>query len=173
MGWQLARDLSIEWFANPNESSNAKSEPSDKPEKTTTNDLPQKSAARNMKTTKSDSATLSRTIWSVALVGVAMVIVAAFVGGGRAAFSVFVGSATGVANLVVIGILVRKLISGTSRLPWGAVSFVKLVVLFGGLFLLLKTGVVQILPLVIGYGALPLGITFGQRPIPQTADEEG
>lgn len=125
-----------------------------------------------MKTTKTESATLNRTIWSVVLVGVAMVIVAAFVGGARAAFSVFVGSATGVANLVVIGILVRKLISGRS-LPWGVVSFVKLVVLFGGLFLLLKTGVVQILPLVIGYGALPLGITFGQRPIPQTADEEG
>jgi hypothetical protein len=125
-----------------------------------------------MKTTKPESATLSRTIWSVALIGVAMVLVAVFVGGGRAAFSVFVGAATGVLNLVVIGVLVRKLISGRS-LPWGVVSFVKLVVLFGGLFLLLKTGVVQILPLVIGYGALPLGITLGQRPIPQTADEEG
>jgi hypothetical protein len=123
-------------------------------------------------TTKTDSATLARTIWSVALVGVAMVIIAVFVGGWRAAFSVAVGAGTGVANLVVIGILVRKLISGRS-LPWGVVSFVKLVVLFGGLFLLLKTGVVQILPLVIGYGALPLGITLGQRPIPQTADEEG
>jgi hypothetical protein len=127
-----------------------------------------------MKTpTKTESATVTRTLWSVALVGVAFAIIAVFVGGFRAAASVAVGATVGAANLWVIAILVRKLVSGNSRLPWGAVSFIKLVVLFGGLFLLLKTGVVQILPLVIGYGALPLGITLAQRPIPQTADEEG
>jgi hypothetical protein len=41
---------------------------------------------------------------------------------------------------------------------WGAFALVKIVVLFGGIYLLLTKGMVDPIPLVVGYGVLPLGI---------------
>jgi hypothetical protein len=42
---------------------------------------------------------------------------------------------------------------------WGAFALVKILVLFGGIYVLLTRGLVDPIPLVIGYGVLPLGIT--------------
>jgi hypothetical protein len=42
---------------------------------------------------------------------------------------------------------------------WGAFALVKIVVLFGGIWILLTRGLVDPIPLVVGYGVLPLGIT--------------
>jgi hypothetical protein len=42
---------------------------------------------------------------------------------------------------------------------WGVFALLKILVLFGGIGLLLMRGWVQAIPLVIGYGVLPLGIT--------------
>lgn len=41
---------------------------------------------------------------------------------------------------------------------WGAFAVVKIVVLFGGIWVLLTRGLVDPMPLVAGYGVLPLGI---------------
>jgi hypothetical protein len=41
---------------------------------------------------------------------------------------------------------------------WGAFGIVKIAVLFGGIYLLLTRGMVDPMPLVVGYGVLPLGI---------------
>lgn len=41
---------------------------------------------------------------------------------------------------------------------WGAFGLIKLVVLFGGIYVLLTRGLVDPMPLVVGYGVLPLGI---------------
>ena len=41
---------------------------------------------------------------------------------------------------------------------WGAFGLVKIVVLFGGIYVLLTKGLVDPMPLVVGYGVLPLGI---------------
>jgi len=41
---------------------------------------------------------------------------------------------------------------------WGAFAMVKILVLFGGIWILLTRGLVDPIPLVIGYGVLPLGI---------------
>ena len=41
---------------------------------------------------------------------------------------------------------------------WGIFGAVKIVLLFGGIWLLLTRGVVDPIPLVVGYGVLPLGI---------------
>ncbi len=127
-----------------------------------------------MKKTKTTEAERppTRTIGTVALFGVTMAVIAVFASGGRAALGVAIGAFVAVANLALISLLVRRLLSGENRLPWGAVSLVKLVALFGGLYLLLKSGWVELLPLLIGYGALPLGIVFGQEPARAPAKEE-
>jgi hypothetical protein len=52
------------------------------------------------------------------------------------------------------------------------VAVVKLVVLFGGLYLLLRSGMASGVALVLGYGALPLGITVGGLLAPRP-DEGG
>jgi hypothetical protein len=41
---------------------------------------------------------------------------------------------------------------------WGAFALVKILVLFGGIWILLTRGLVDPIPLVVGYGVLPLGI---------------
>lgn len=41
---------------------------------------------------------------------------------------------------------------------WGAFALLKIVVLFGGIWILLTRGLVDPIPLVVGYGVLPLGI---------------
>jgi hypothetical protein len=41
---------------------------------------------------------------------------------------------------------------------WGAFAVVKIIVLFGGIWILLTKGMVDPMPLVVGYGVLPLGI---------------
>jgi hypothetical protein len=41
---------------------------------------------------------------------------------------------------------------------WGAFAVVKILILFGGIYLLLTRGLVDPMPLVVGYGVLPLGI---------------
>jgi len=41
---------------------------------------------------------------------------------------------------------------------WGGFALVKIIVLFGGIWVLLTKGIVDPIPLVVGYGVLPLGI---------------
>lgn len=52
--------------------------------------------------------------------------------------------------------------------PWGVVALLKLLVLFGGVWFVLKSGMVSALGLAAGYAALPLGVTiaslFGPKP---------
>lgn len=42
---------------------------------------------------------------------------------------------------------------------WGAFALVKILLLFGGIWVLLTRGLVDPIPLAVGYGVLPLGIT--------------
>ena len=44
---------------------------------------------------------------------------------------------------------------------WGAFAVVKIAILFGSIWILLTRGLVDPIPLVVGYGVLPLGITVG------------
>ena len=41
---------------------------------------------------------------------------------------------------------------------WGVFGLLKIVLLFGGIYVLLTKGLVDPMPLVVGYGVLPLGI---------------
>ena len=64
--------------------------------------------------------------------------------------------------------VVRGAISGgTYAKLWLLVGLVKLVVLMGGVWWLIDSGLVLGLSLAVGYGALPLGITFGAFLVPR------
>ena len=47
---------------------------------------------------------------------------------------------------------------GSGRVLWAVLAVVKMLLLFGGIWLLLTTGKVAPIGLVVGYGVLPLGM---------------
>jgi hypothetical protein len=116
-----------------------------------------------------------------AVVGAIFTVGAFFVGGGRTALSVAVGALIAVANLLFLRAIVRALVQAPEEpekkdgeepgpdpdhqregrrggAAWGVFAILKIFLLFGGIFVLLTKGVVDPIPLVVGYGALPLGI---------------
>jgi hypothetical protein len=102
--------------------------------------------------------------------------------GGRAAGSVVLGAGIAVANLMTMRAIIRSLLRGPDDDPadppadgsgadhraegrrggaaWGLFAVLKIVILFGGIWILLTRGLVDPMPLVVGYGVLPLGIAL-------------
>ena len=80
----------------------------------------------------------------------------------RAAWSVLAGASLAVGNLLAFAIVGRALFSqdGSIRPGWALVGAFKFVLLLLAVALLLRYKVVGALPLMIGYGALPFGITI-------------
>jgi hypothetical protein len=113
-----------------------------------------------------------------ALVGVAAMGVLISVATGlafdqAALFGVAVGAALALSNLWALERLVH-LYSYSSTRAWAGVAALKLLVLLGIVFLLLTRNVVGLLPLVVGYGALPAGIVVSRlRPVPPPVREKG
>ncbi len=106
--------------------------------------------------------------------GAVMSAVAWGTSGPAVAASVGAGAAIALANLLVITLTVRALLGGDARrLPWGLMAVTKIAFLFGGIYWLADQGVVALLPLAIGYGALPLGIVFSQLAPQGRSPEEG
>lgn len=119
-------------------------------------------------------ASMARAMWAVVLVGLSATVVAAWVSGALAARSAALGAAVAAANLWVIALVVRGMLGQKkSNVPWSLVAVLKMAALFGGLYLLLRGGWVSLLPLLAGYGALPLGIVAGQLGAPHPVEEEG
>jgi hypothetical protein len=82
--------------------------------------------------------------------------------GWRSALGVLIGGLLATANLAVFARIGQAFIARKGRTaPWGVIALFKLIFLFGGIWLILKSEVVSGLSLAVGYGALPLGITFG------------
>ncbi len=90
--------------------------------------------------------------------------------GTRAGTSVAVGGLIGAANLWAITRIVRAFMPSEkeaenakkgSAVGWGIFAVLKIALLFGGIWILWKFHVVDPLPLVLGYGALPVGISVG------------
>lgn len=113
-------------------------------------------------------ARLSLSLWVVGSLGV---IVTAFAGlgwGARAMGSVASGAVLAAANLYALARILGALLSGPgpsgaarrggSVAGWALLALVKMSVLFGGIWLLMTRGYVDALPLVVGYGSLPVGI---------------
>ncbi|MBX3233744.1 MAG: ATP synthase subunit I [Labilithrix sp.] len=96
----------------------------------------------------------------------------------RTAAGVFVGALIAVANLVTMRAIIRALVQTPESddakpapsndehksagrrggVAWGIFAVLKILVLFGGIWLLLSRQLVEPMPLVVGYGVLPLGI---------------
>jgi len=86
--------------------------------------------------------------------------------GGRVAVSIAVGAAVAVANLYGLARILGALVGGratgqTASGIWGVLALAKVFLLFGGVWLLMTANLVDPLPLVVGWGALPIGIALG------------
>jgi hypothetical protein len=110
--------------------------------------------------TENRDASLSAAYVGVAASGAFLLIGGGLACGARTAASIAVGVVLAVSNLWVLERLVRVYLS-SERGRWAVVALVKAAVLFGMVALLVKTGTVNVLPLVVGFGALPLGVTIG------------
>ena len=113
---------------------------------------------------------------SVFACGLALTLGALALFGARTALGVAIGGALATANLAVFARLGDAFIARKGNtVSWTVVALLKLVFLFGGVWLILRSEIVSGLSLAAGYGALPLGITlsslFGPKPPPD--DEQG
>ena len=111
---------------------------------------------------------------AVAVTGAVLVVGAVAVSGIRPALGVAAGALVGVGNLWALGQLVRRLLAERGpRLVWGVLAGLKFVALVGVCYVALAWNVVDLAPLAIGYGALPLGVTLGQLAFGRAPREEG
>lgn len=99
---------------------------------------------------------------AVAVSGAALAVLAFALWNARVGLGVALGGVLATANLAVFARLGDAFLGQKGNTaPWAAIALVKLVFLFGGVWLILKHDVVPGLALAGGYGALPVGITFG------------
>lgn len=125
--------------------------------------------------TEAIDGTMRAAILGIAASAVAMTLVAALVFGGRAALGVAIGGAIATANLYVFARIGQAFIGQRGRTaPWAVIAMLKLIVLFFGIWFILKSGVVSGLALTVGYSSLIVGITLGTLfgPKPPEGDVE-
>ncbi len=119
----------------------------------------------------------------VAIAGGALAVCALAVAGAWSGFSVAVGGAIATANLWILARIVHALLPTTaagaraqSRAGWALVAGLKMVGLVGGVWLLMRHGVVSPVPMMLGFGALPIGIAIGSlvsdRNAPEAATDD-
>ncbi len=113
---------------------------------------------------------LTAALYAVAATGALMAVAAWLVWEGRAAFSVAVGCAIALSNLYVLSRIVGRMLGGSpseggtgggGAAAWGVFAAVKMIVLFGVIWLLMAKKVVMPLGLLVGYMSLPIGIAIG------------
>jgi hypothetical protein len=116
---------------------------------------------------KLGDAHLVRTFMTVGASGALLTVAAALASGGVAAFSVAMGALTALSNLFVLSRIVGALAvpyadaRTHAAFAWGVIALGKIMLLFGGLWLLMTRHLVDPIPLVVGYGSLPIGIAIG------------
>jgi hypothetical protein len=104
---------------------------------------------------------LGRSLTAVAVVSVALTLLAPFAFGKAIVLGVAIGGALAFANLYAIALIVRGFMRGAG-LPWGVFGAFKFAALLFVVWIVLKNGWADVLPLVLGYASLPLGIVIGQ-----------
>jgi hypothetical protein len=104
---------------------------------------------------------MRRAVIGVAASGLFLCLVGGAFGGGRFAVGTLSGAVVAALNLLVFVRLGRALIESRAK-GWVLVALFKMIALFAGAFWLFREGVVDTLPFVLGYGAMPLGITLAQ-----------
>lgn len=113
-------------------------------------------------------------LWAIALSGAALTLGSSFVLGRAAVPGVALGSLIAGFNLWSLARIVRAFMNGAG-LPWVLLAALKLVGLLAVVAVVLKLGITTVIPLAVGYVALPLGIVFAQlgaaRPRVATAPQ--
>ena len=104
---------------------------------------------------------LRAALWAVALSGAVLTLAAPFLLGKGGVVGVALGSLIAALNLWALTRVVRALMNGAG-LPWVLLGGAKLVALLALVALILKLEIAGLIPLAIGYGALPIGIVFSQ-----------
>jgi len=121
-------------------------------------------------TTERDS-NLTAAYITVCAAGGLMLLGAGIAYGMRTMLAVGVGAALAVSNLWVLERLVAAYLKSTG-VRWTAIAAIKASVLVTTVLLLVKSGAVDLLPIVAGFGALPIGIAFsGLLPMPTRPEE--
>ena len=102
----------------------------------------------------------------VCVLGLLLALCATPIYGLQAAANVLIGAAIALGNFWLIVRSITTLLSTSSgdanTAGWGLLVAVKFSVLLLGMYLLFQTPLVQGLPLLVGLGALPLGIVISQ-----------
>jgi len=114
---------------------------------------------------------LSAAYVCVAASGVMLLVASAVCFGPRPSAGVALGVVLAVSNLWVLERVVRVyLMSEGGR--WALMALVKSTALFATVGLLVKTGAIDVLPLVAGFGALPVGVVLaGLWPVARPREE--
>lgn len=104
---------------------------------------------------------MNAALTAVAAFGVLEAALALMGWGLHQASGVALGAALATLNLWAFSRIGHSMLAGRKRAAaWALVGVAKLLALFGGMYLLLRYGYVEPLPLVCGYAALPFGITL-------------
>ena len=127
-----------------------------------------------MATPSTNANGIGHALQSVAVVGAVLTVMVPWATGSGSRVSIAVGALLAVFNLWAVSRMVRAFLepAGT-RSPWISLAMLKFGVLFLGVLFLVRGGYAQILPLVIGYGALPLGIVISTLKSAPLARGEG
>lgn len=92
--------------------------------------------------------------------------------GARSALGVAIGGAIAPLNLWVFAQVGDAFLSRRGKTaPWAAIAMVKLVLLLGGVWLILRSGIASGLQIIVGYASLPIGVTIGSLFGPKPPDD--
>jgi hypothetical protein len=91
--------------------------------------------------------------------GVFLLVTSAVYFGPRSSAGVALGVVLAVSNLWVLERLVRVYLQSEGG-RWALMALVKSTALFATVGLLVKTGAIDVLPLIAGFGALPVGVVL-------------
>ncbi len=107
----------------------------------------------------------------VAASGVLLLVVSALYSGQRSLAGVALGVVLAISNLWVLERVVGVYLQA-ERGRWALMALVKSTALFVIVGLLVKTGAIDVLPLVAGFGALPAGVVLaGLWPVARPREE--
>ncbi len=110
---------------------------------------------------------LRAAVKSVALTGLVLAVGAAAFSGAQTGVGVAIGGVLATVNLVLFIRIGEAFLAQGTRPSWAALGFIKLLALFACVYLILRRGDVSALALVVGYGALPIGITVSGLMTPR------
>lgn len=117
--------------------------------------------------------TLKAAVRGVFITGVVFAIAGMILADFRFGMGVLIGGIIAGVNLIVLARVVAAFLGNKGNTaPWAIIAILKLTFLLGGVYLIVKSGVVPVLSLAIGYSSLPVGVVFGSLFGPKPPPEE-